>query len=168
MMQHPSKYTYNILQEITLTEDRTFKYVFEPERVVMQGITKCTNAKIIEDAVLADPRMFEGRLYYEGNIGPVADALLDELARRGIVLEVCPGSNVALGLYRSRAEHPLHRLVYDLRRLLEPTPRDVEWIQLPWWMSPAYVPLRVVRLTLRETARAVARSADTDPERPPT
>jgi adenosine deaminase len=38
-------------------------------------------------------------------------ALLAELARRGIVLEVCPGSNVALGLYSSRLEHPLHRLI---------------------------------------------------------
>lgn len=37
--------------------------------------------------------------------------LLDELARRGTVLEVCPGSNVALGLYPDRAAHPLHRLI---------------------------------------------------------
>lgn len=38
-------------------------------------------------------------------------ALLDELARRGTVLEVCPGSNVALGIYPDRAAHPLHRLI---------------------------------------------------------
>lgn len=37
--------------------------------------------------------------------------LLEELARRGIVLEVCPGSNIALGLYPDRAAHPLHRLI---------------------------------------------------------
>ena len=37
--------------------------------------------------------------------------LMDELARRGIVLEVCPGSNIALGLYADRASHPLHRLI---------------------------------------------------------
>ncbi|MFO1081576.1 MAG: adenosine deaminase [Reyranellaceae bacterium] len=37
--------------------------------------------------------------------------LLDALARRGIVLEVCPGSNVALGIYPDRAAHPLHRLI---------------------------------------------------------
>ena len=30
-------------------------------------------------------------------------ALIEELARRGIALEVCPGSNVALGLYPNRA-----------------------------------------------------------------
>ena len=37
--------------------------------------------------------------------------LMAELARRGIVLEVCPGSNIALGLYADRAAHPLHRLI---------------------------------------------------------
>ncbi len=37
--------------------------------------------------------------------------LLEELVRRGIALEVCPGSNVALGLYPDRNAHPLHRLI---------------------------------------------------------
>jgi adenosine deaminase len=38
-------------------------------------------------------------------------ALVEELARRGIALEVCPGSNLALGLYPNRNAHPLHRLI---------------------------------------------------------
>lgn len=37
-------------------------------------------------------------------------ALVDEIAERGIVLEVCPGSNVALGLYRDFRAHPIHAL----------------------------------------------------------
>ncbi|SJZ86969.1 adenosine deaminase [Enhydrobacter aerosaccus] len=37
--------------------------------------------------------------------------LMEELARRGTVLEVCPGSNIALGIYPDRAAHPLHRLI---------------------------------------------------------
>lgn len=37
--------------------------------------------------------------------------LVAELADRGIVLEVCPTSNVALGVYPSYAEHPLPALV---------------------------------------------------------
>lgn len=37
--------------------------------------------------------------------------LLEELVRRGIALEVCPGSNLALGLYPNRDAHPLHRLI---------------------------------------------------------
>jgi adenosine deaminase len=38
--------------------------------------------------------------------------LIDELARRGIVLEVCPGSNIALSVYPDYASHPLRKL-YD-------------------------------------------------------
>ncbi|GAB1362217.1 adenosine deaminase [Rhodobacter sp.] len=37
-------------------------------------------------------------------------ALVDELAERGTVLEVCPGSNVALGIYRSFRDHPINEL----------------------------------------------------------
>lgn len=37
-------------------------------------------------------------------------ALVDELAEAGIVLEVCPGSNVALGIYRDFAAHPIAEL----------------------------------------------------------
>lgn len=37
-------------------------------------------------------------------------ALVDRLAENGIVLEVCPGSNVALGLFPSFAKHPVAAL----------------------------------------------------------
>ena len=34
-------------------------------------------------------------------------ALVDELAEKGIVLEVCPGSNIALGIYPNWRAHPI-------------------------------------------------------------
>ncbi|RMD91221.1 MAG: adenosine deaminase [Alphaproteobacteria bacterium] len=37
-------------------------------------------------------------------------ALVERLARDGVVLEVCPGSNVALGLYPRLEDHPIARL----------------------------------------------------------
>jgi adenosine deaminase len=37
-------------------------------------------------------------------------ALVDQLAEDGIVLEVCPGSNFALGLYPRWQDHPIERL----------------------------------------------------------
>lgn len=37
-------------------------------------------------------------------------ALVDELAEKGIVLEVCPGSNVVLGVYRDWQSHPIDLL----------------------------------------------------------
>ena len=38
-------------------------------------------------------------------------ALVEELARRGTVLECCPTSNVVLGVFPSYEEHPLARLI---------------------------------------------------------
>lgn len=38
-------------------------------------------------------------------------ALVDRLAEDGIVLEVCPGSNVRLGLYPNIAAHPIEKLL---------------------------------------------------------
>ncbi|AUH63800.1 adenosine deaminase [Paracoccus zhejiangensis] len=37
-------------------------------------------------------------------------ALVEELAERGVTLEVCPGSNVALGVYPDWPSHPIARL----------------------------------------------------------
>ncbi|WP_224826407.1 adenosine deaminase [Cognatishimia sp. MH4019] len=37
-------------------------------------------------------------------------ALVDELAEAGVVLEVCPGSNVALGVAKRWADHPIEKL----------------------------------------------------------
>lgn len=37
-------------------------------------------------------------------------ALVDELAEAGVVLEVCPGSNVVLGVYPNLAAHPIEKL----------------------------------------------------------
>ncbi len=37
-------------------------------------------------------------------------ALVDDLAEAGLVLEVCPGSNIALGLYPDWRRHPIGRL----------------------------------------------------------
>ncbi len=42
--------------------------------------------------------------------GCTRDALVAELAERGVVLEVCPTSNVVLGVFGSYAEHPLPAL----------------------------------------------------------
>ena len=37
-------------------------------------------------------------------------ALVERLARDGVTLETCPGSNIALGLYRHWHDHPIERL----------------------------------------------------------
>ncbi|MDX5357336.1 MAG: adenosine deaminase [Rhodobacterales bacterium] len=37
-------------------------------------------------------------------------ALVDELAERGVVLEICPGSNIALGVFADWRKHPINEL----------------------------------------------------------
>lgn len=37
-------------------------------------------------------------------------ALIAEIVEKGVVLEVCPGSNVALGVYADWADHPIQKL----------------------------------------------------------
>jgi adenosine deaminase len=37
--------------------------------------------------------------------------VLDEVVRRGVTLEVCPGSNVALGVYGKASDVPLRQLI---------------------------------------------------------
>jgi adenosine deaminase len=39
-------------------------------------------------------------------------ALVEEIAERGVVLEICPGSNVALGIYPSFAKHPIGEMFH--------------------------------------------------------
>jgi adenosine deaminase len=38
-------------------------------------------------------------------------ALMEQLAKRGIALEVCPGSNIALSVYPNLASHPLNKIL---------------------------------------------------------
>jgi hypothetical protein len=46
------------------------------------------------------------------------------------------------------------RIQYDLRRLLEPTALEWDWLRIPAAFTALYVPLRVVRLALGGLARA--------------
>lgn len=38
------------------------------------------------------------------------DALIDEIVEKDVVLEVCPGSNIALGVYGGLSDHPIVKL----------------------------------------------------------
>ncbi len=56
-------------------------------------------------AALAPDRLGHGIRSVEDQV------VLDEVVRRGVTLEVCPGSNVALGVYGTAKDVPLRRLV---------------------------------------------------------
>lgn len=64
-------------------------------------------AQSVRDAIAALPVRRIGH-----GVRSIEDpALVADLARRGIVLEICPGSNLALGLYPDAVSHPLRRLL---------------------------------------------------------
>ncbi|SIO44634.1 adenosine deaminase [Rhodovulum sp. ES.010] len=89
---------------------RDFAYAFDMAREAKLGLTAHAGewggpASVRE--TLADLRV--ARIGH--GVRAVEDpALVDRLAEAGVVLEVCPGSNIALGLYPDWAAHPIARL----------------------------------------------------------
>ena len=89
---------------------RDFAYAFDAAREAGLGLTahagEWGGPESVRDALrdLRVSRIGHGVRAIEDS------ALVDHLAETGIVLEVCPSSNVALGLYPSTRAHPIARL----------------------------------------------------------
>jgi adenosine deaminase len=87
-----------------------FTWAFDMAREAKLGLTahagEWDGPQSVRDA-LADLRV--DRLGH-GVRATEDPALVDDLAERGVVLEICPGSNIALGLYPSWDKHPVERL----------------------------------------------------------
>ncbi len=89
---------------------RDFAYAFDMAREAGLGLTahagEWDGPRSVRDALddLRVTRIGHGVRAIEDG------ALTDRLARDGVVLEVCPGSNIALGLYPDWAAHPVARL----------------------------------------------------------
>ncbi|MDF0602844.1 adenosine deaminase [Psychromarinibacter sp. C21-152] len=89
---------------------RDFAYAFDMAREAGLGITvhagEWAGADSVRDALeaLRPARIGHGVRAIE-NL-----ELVDRLAERGVVLEVCPGSNVFLGVYPSWEDHPIAQL----------------------------------------------------------
>lgn len=62
----PSMMQYNIKMPITLTEDRTAKYIHEVEYAVERGIVTMTDKELLHKALLAPEFSFEHGLDYRG------------------------------------------------------------------------------------------------------
>lgn len=89
---------------------RDFTYAFDAAREAGLGLTahagEWAGPQSVRDALthLGVSRIGHGvRAVEDGQ-------LLDQLAEQGITLEVCPGSNIALGLYRRLRDHPIDKL----------------------------------------------------------
>lgn len=87
-----------------------FAYAFDMAREAELGITvhagEWGGAESVRDALdaLRPARIGHGVQAWGDS------ALVDRLAREGVVLEVCPGSNVVLGVFKSWKDHPIQKL----------------------------------------------------------
>lgn len=74
-----SVYTYNILDEQRLTEDRTFANQYLPPIVVARAITALDNREIVRKLIGEDAKLWDQKLSYSG-CGPYSTTFLDEAA----------------------------------------------------------------------------------------
>lgn len=65
-LEKPSVYTYNILEDVTLTEDRTLKYVWDAQSKIAAYVARSQDPKLINAVVSANvEKFFEGRLDWD-------------------------------------------------------------------------------------------------------
>ncbi|TVP70686.1 MAG: adenosine deaminase [Rhodobacteraceae bacterium] len=101
---------FGIAGDETMLHPRDFTYAFDAAREAGLGLTahagEWGGPQSVRDALthLGVSRIGHG-------VRAIEDpALVDDLAARGVVLEVCPGSNIALGLYPHLRDHPIDHL----------------------------------------------------------
>jgi adenosine deaminase len=101
---------FGIAGDEKVAELKDFRWSFDCAREAGLRLTAHAGEWGGPDSVRAAVRDLEVERIGHG-VRAIEDlALVDELAERGTVLEVCPGSNVALGIYPSFRDHPIAEL----------------------------------------------------------
>jgi adenosine deaminase len=103
---------FGIAGDETVGEPQDFAWAFDCAREAGLGITAHAGEWRGPDHIRATLQALNPARLGHGVRAIEDPALVDELAERGTVLEVCPGSNIALGLYPDWRRHPIGRL-YD-------------------------------------------------------
>jgi hypothetical protein len=63
--KQPSIFTWNILQHMPLTEDRTLKYTWEAQFIIANYVAQSNDPQLIEAVIKATDKVFESRLDFE-------------------------------------------------------------------------------------------------------
>lgn len=82
MLPAPSVFTYNIVGDARLTEDRTLHSLYEATSWITYSLQNCTDRKVIEAVLLAGQR-FEGSLSFSAPSAEFAETVLDLCERMG-------------------------------------------------------------------------------------
>ncbi len=101
---------FGIAGDENIMKTKDFVYAFDAAREAGLGLTAHAGEWGGPDSVRDALRDLRVSRIGHGVRAIEDPALVDHLADQGVVLEVCPGSNVALGLYPSLAQHPVERL----------------------------------------------------------
>lgn len=64
-LDKPSLYTYNILSDIELTEDRTLKYMFQAHQAIAAYVARSKDQRLINAVVSAKDGQFESKLDFD-------------------------------------------------------------------------------------------------------
>lgn len=75
-----SKFTYNILQQMELTEDRTLKNVHEAERIIAEHISQSEDKKLVSSA-LDGNKSLESNLPYDWGYSPPSEVFSSYASR---------------------------------------------------------------------------------------
>lgn len=103
---------FGIAGDEKICEPEDFLWAFDCAREAGLGITAHAGEWRGPDHIRATLKALNPSRLGHG-VRAIEDlALVDELAERGTVLEVCPGSNIALGIYPDWRHHPIGQL-YD-------------------------------------------------------
>ncbi|MBO0905948.1 adenosine deaminase [Jiella sonneratiae] len=108
---HPLITGFNLAGEERSGHPRQFVKAFDIARDAGLGLTAHAGELCGPESVRAAIEWLKPARIGHGVRAIEDPALVREIAEKGIVLEVCPGSNLALGLYPDIASHPLRRLV---------------------------------------------------------
>jgi len=81
-LDKPSIYTYNILSDIELTEDRTIKYHFQAQQHIAGYIARSKDTKLISTVVSASSDKFEGKLDFDYAYGSPSAEFTDVIAKK--------------------------------------------------------------------------------------
>jgi len=101
---------FGLAGDETVAEPKDFRWAFDCAREAGLRLTAHAGEWGGPQSVRAALRDLEVERIGHGVRAIEDPALVDELAEKGIVLEVCPGSNVALGLYPTLRDHPIAEL----------------------------------------------------------
>lgn len=101
---------FGLAGDESMLQPKDFSYAFDAAREAGMGLTAHAGEWGGPDSVRDALRDLRVTRIGHGVRAIEDPALVDHLAETGVVLEVCPGSNVALGLYPALAQHPIDRL----------------------------------------------------------